>query len=409
MDNHTKQKLLTALQQSFIGMAELDFGFLTQHNNGCLEPSQEFQDFKTWAKDYAKDLARTENKTYPEMLIELREQKLAPFRSSSPSHYVFHLIHLYHRYGIDFETIKDWVKKEYIEVIAKVVEFYKDDNGEHIFTYDLFVDTENLEKIEETDDILRKLKETYQNEKEQEERLNPRWEHYVLQLTDLIRSKVQDCTINQLLGMGLALLACNDDKDETGCVPLLGNLVLDGLEENTNFPGALPADLDFRKVITSNKILKAAQRLFCMPPGALSEDGPYPSNIFNSSELETLFVESQREIEKKDARITELEAKLAELGATDTEPKIELRTHAASQARQEKTLNAWKPAIDAMIKVAVRCGEEGPALRQQPDFNTMFNELDAVLIDAQMELFRKALPDEHIDRTGGLRGKGTPS
>ena len=119
--------------------------------------------------------------------------------------------------------------------------------------------------------------------------------------------------------------------------------------------------------------------------------------------------EIQLALAEKDARITELEAKLAELGATDTEPKIELRTHAASQARQEKTLNAWKPAIDAMIKVAVRCGEEGPVLRQQPDFNTMFNELDAVLIDAQMELFRKALPDEHIDRTGGPRGKGTPS
>lgn len=85
------------------------------------------------------------------------------------------------------------------------------------------------------------------------------------------------------------------------------------------------------------------------------------------------------------------------------------RTEAASQARQEKTLKAWKPAIGAMIKVAVRCGEEGRALRQQPDFNAMFNELDAILNNAQMNLFRKSLPDEHIDRTGGPRGKVTPS
>jgi len=113
-------------------------------------------------------------------------------------------------------------------------------------------------------------------------------------------------------------------------------------------------------------------------------------------------------IAEKDARIADLEAKLTDLGATDTGSKA-LRTHAASQARQEKTLNAWKPAIDAMVKVAVRCGEEGKFLRQQPDFNAMFNDIDAELNDAQMIFFRKALPDEHIDRTGGLRGKGTPS
>lgn len=107
-------------------------------------------------------------------------------------------------------------------------------------------------------------------------------------------------------------------------------------------------------------------------------------------------------------RCKDAEDQLATLKAASTGQST-VRTHAASQARQEKTLNAWKPAINAMIKVAVRCGEEGPALRQQPDFNTMFNELDAVLSDTQMELFRKALPDEHIDRTGGLRGKGTPS
>lgn len=94
---------------------------------------------------------------------------------------------------------------------------------------------------------------------------------------------------------------------------------------------------------------------------------------------------------------------------TDGAGQVATRTQAATLARQEKTLNAWKPVIDAMIKVAVRCGEEGKFLRQQPDFNAMFNDIDAEINDAQMNLFRKALPDEHIDRTGGPRGKVTPS
>lgn len=107
-------------------------------------------------------------------------------------------------------------------------------------------------------------------------------------------------------------------------------------------------------------------------------------------------------------RCKEAESIIASLEASSAE-QMTSRTQAATLARKEKTLSAWKPAIDAMIKVAVRCGEEGRILRQQPDLNVMFNDLDAVLSDAQMALFRKALPDEHIDRTGGPRGKGVPS
>ena len=135
-----------------------------------------------------------------------------------------------------------------------------------------------------------------------------------------------------------------------------------------------------------------------------SLDGIKKQLIETQEQVEVL-TRANEQLREQNQRIT---ADLDNL-TTDGAGQVTSRTHAASQARQEKTLNAWKPAIDAMIKVAVRCGEEGPALRQQPDFNTMFNELDAVLIDAQMELFRKALPDEHIDRTGGLRGKGAPS
>lgn len=59
-----------------------------------------------------------------------------------------------------------------------------------------------------------------------------------------------------------------------------------------------------------------------------------------------------------------------------------------------------------MIKVAIQCGKEGEKLRQQPDLNTMFNELDAELTTRQMKFFRQCLPDEHIDRTGGDKRKG---
>ena len=77
----------------------------------------------------------------------------------------------------------------------------------------------------------------------------------------------------------------------------------------------------------------------------------------------------------------------------------------ASRIRQENTLNTWKPAIAAMIKVAVTCGEEGKKQRQQPDFNELFNNIDAEMTDPQMIFFRSHLPDDHTDRTGGKRNK----
>lgn len=77
----------------------------------------------------------------------------------------------------------------------------------------------------------------------------------------------------------------------------------------------------------------------------------------------------------------------------------------ASQARSEKALALWKKAIPFMIKVAVRCGAEGKALRQTGDFNAMFNELDAELTDTQMRLFRSSLPEGYADKEGGKSGK----
>lgn len=77
----------------------------------------------------------------------------------------------------------------------------------------------------------------------------------------------------------------------------------------------------------------------------------------------------------------------------------------AAQSKSEKTLMAWKPAIAAMIKVAVRCGAEGKAPRQKPDFYTLFNEIDAELTDTQMAFFRSSLPEGYSDKDGGKPGK----
>ena len=135
-----------------------------------------------------------------------------------------------------------------------------------------------------------------------------------------------------------------------------------------------------------------------------SLDGIKKQLIETQEQVEVL-TRANEQLREQNQRIT---AELDSL-TTDGAGQVASRTQAATFARQEKTLNAWKPAIDAMIKVAVRCGEEGKSLRQQPDFNIMFNEIDAEINSAQMNLFRKALPDEHIDRTGGPRGNGTPS
>ena len=397
MDNNTKNELLTTLQQSFIEMAELDFGFLDKRCRERRKPNKELQEFHIWADSFAKKLAETEGKTTLESLIEVREQTF--YRVELP------VIHLYHRYGVDLKIIKDWITEGYIKVISRADKFSNAPNGDYFFSYQLSVCPKYLEEKEEQDNILKKLEETYQEEKEKEEKLNPTWGTYLARLKKIMSSSVSDSTISQLLGMGLALLACADNKGCPGDTPLLGNLVLDGLEEKTNFPGALPTDLDLREVITSNKILKAAQRLFCMPPGALSEDRPHPSNIFNSSELETLLVESQRKIEKKDARIAELEAKLADFGATDTGSKA-VRTHAASQARQETVLENWQAAFKIMASVIMQCHAEGAKKRTRAEFAAMCAKHGGKLSTAQLDFLRSCLPGDHVNTDGGPSVQG---
>ncbi|WP_279076666.1 hypothetical protein [Bilophila wadsworthia] len=77
----------------------------------------------------------------------------------------------------------------------------------------------------------------------------------------------------------------------------------------------------------------------------------------------------------------------------------------AAQAKSEKSLAAWKEVFPAMMKVYARCIEEGEKPRQGPDFNAMFNELDAELTDSQLAFFRSCLPEGHSDTDGGKPGK----
>lgn len=122
-------------------------------------------------------------------------------------------------------------------------------------------------------------------------------------------------------------------------------------------------------------------------------------------ELKSKLTESLAECGRLSEALEKAQARIAELETAATEPQPLTPTRAATQARQEKALESWLPSVDAMIKVAIMCGVEGDKLRQQPDLNVMFNELDAVLTDRQMKFFRKCLPDKHIDRAGGDKRK----
>ena len=121
--------------------------------------------------------------------------------------------------------------------------------------------------------------------------------------------------------------------------------------------------------------------------------------------LESQLAEARAERDRLSESLEAAKARIAELETAATRPQPPSPTLAATQARQEKALDSWLPSVGAMIKVAIMCGAEGTKLRQQPDLNAMFNEMDAELTDRQMKFFRKCLPDDHIDRTGGDKRK----
>lgn len=115
-----------------------------------------------------------------------------------------------------------------------------------------------------------------------------------------------------------------------------------------------------------------------------------------------------QQIEELKQALADTRAELAKAQAAAPQevgnPKLSSAQKAA-QARSEKSLEKWKKVFPAMLKVYARCMEEGEKPRQGPDFNVMFNELDAELTDSQMTFFRSCLPEGYADKEGGKPGK----
>lgn len=120
-----------------------------------------------------------------------------------------------------------------------------------------------------------------------------------------------------------------------------------------------------------------------------------------------LKAELEQARQEKAALQAELEKTRAELEKARYEapPQGMTQQQRAALARSEKALNAWKPAIAAMIEIAVTIGKEGPKERQTPDLYVYFNERNIAITDEQMKFFRKALPSAYKDTEGGPVGK----
>lgn len=124
-------------------------------------------------------------------------------------------------------------------------------------------------------------------------------------------------------------------------------------------------------------------------------------------------------IAEKDARIAVMEAKLADLGAPDTESKA-IRTRAATQARQETVLENWQAAFKIMVPVILQCHTEGAKKRTNPDIKAMLPKENGdrptgtkkknVLTDTQIKFLKECLKDilggEHVNTDGGPSVQG---
>lgn len=133
----------------------------------------------------------------------------------------------------------------------------------------------------------------------------------------------------------------------------------------------------------------------------------YKAKDSNMSGLETELCEMREELAKALQRAQAAEQALSGTPQQTITDSLSPAQKAA-QIKSEKTLIAWKPAIKAMIQVAVRCGAEGKALRQRPDFYDMFYDINATLTDTQMAFFRSSLPEGYSDPEGGKSGKVCP-
>ena len=259
-----------------------------------------------------------------------------------------------------------------------------------------------------------------------------RWECDVTHINELMYQGIVTCyEVREWVGFrlntpkGIKRISVRGLQDEDQWRAGIGSFIFPLIDIDMYEASASAQELDFMK---AGPLFPSERKAFKKQEGKISEleanlaetqkrlkdtEEELEYTQAQASDATVLLEDAEEEIEKKDARIAELESQptssAAELVTTVNAAAPSLTPQQkAALARQEKTLNVWKPCIAAMIKVAVRCGEEGRKLRQQPDFNLMFNELDAELNGEQGKFFRESLPDEHIDRLGGARGKTDP-
>ena len=129
------------------------------------------------------------------------------------------------------------------------------------------------------------------------------------------------------------------------------------------------------------------------------------------SNNKSAFLSLESQLAEKDARIAELEAKLAAASQWSAEtatltPKGK-RTAAATEKRATHELTKWKEQYaPAMVKVALCCGKEGSKKRQANTFRKMFKDEGVTLSNNMLTIFRGWLSDEHTDKTGGAPSQG---
>lgn len=121
----------------------------------------------------------------------------------------------------------------------------------------------------------------------------------------------------------------------------------------------------------------------------------------DTSTLTARLVESQAERDRLSEALKKAQARIAEMEAIQDEPVIGPQTNKATQARQEKILEAWQNATRSMIDVAIQCGKDGERQRQKSELEGMFKALGATLSKSQFDFFRDCLPDGHKNTTGG--------
>jgi hypothetical protein len=155
-----------------------------------------------------------------------------------------------------------------------------------------------------------------------------------------------------------------------------------------------------------------------MTPGEISEIeelsnklGVSPSEIMIkcAKEAVPLFMEHPELIHVADNiikdknKIAELEAELLKASA---ERAVTMRTQAATEARQGRTLENWRAAFKIMISVILQCHAEGTKKRTKRELQAMCSKHGGKLSDTQLDFLRDVLGKDHVNTTGGPTVQG---